>query len=202
MNKPRQIGTKAESAVVKVLIPNGFPHAERRALRGEHDAGDLTGTPGICWSVKGGDMARTASDLDIQRWLGELATQIGHAKADVGVLVVQRKAVGEANAHRWWAIMPALQFTALAWVPPRDAVPFGDFPVRMLLADAITLLRAAGYGEPEVTQEVACPSRYAAGTGAVVACRQAGLHTVHSNLAAGADRVAWMPGDLSELEAS
>lgn len=147
MNKSGQLGTKAESAVVKVLTPNGFPHCERRRLRGANDAGDLTGTPGICWSVKGGNMARTASDLDVQRWLAELATQMGHAKADVGVLVVQRKGVGYDNAHRWWAIMPAGQITYLSGTPQMHPAPLA-FPVRMLLGDAVTLLRAAGYGQP------------------------------------------------------
>ncbi|MET7867959.1 hypothetical protein [Micromonospora taraxaci] len=147
MNKSGQIGTKAESATVKVLIPNGFPHAERRRLRGEHDAGDLTGTPGICWSVKGGNMARQASDLQIDGWLAELAEQIVNAKANVGVLVIQRKAVGYENAHRWWAVMPAFQLAALVG-EPIGTTEFDGFPVRMLLADAVALLRAAGYGEP------------------------------------------------------
>lgn len=156
MNKPKQIGTKAESATVKYLIPNGFPQAERRALRGEHDAGDLAGTLGVCWSVKGGDQARYASDLDITNWMAALATQVVNAKADVGVLVVQRKGVGPANAGRWWAYMPAYQITALmvgmAWIRerPGNDDPFNS-PVRMLLADAVSLLRAAGYGDPEVT---------------------------------------------------
>lgn len=143
--RPRDIGTKAESAVVRYLTTAGWPQCERRALRGEHDAGDLTGTPGICWSVKGGDKARTASDLLIDTWLAELATQTANAKADIGVLVLQRKAVGEANAHRWWAIMPAFQLAGLVW-QELTLPPSGIFPVRMLLADAVTLLRAAGYG--------------------------------------------------------
>lgn len=143
--RPRDIGTKAETAVVRYLTANGFPHAERRSLRGQLDAGDITGTPGICWSVKGGDQARNASDLDIERWLGELATQMHHANADIRVLVMQRKAVGEANAHRWWAVMPAFQLADLASEPQMSAEPL-NFPVRMLLADAVTLLRAAGYG--------------------------------------------------------
>lgn len=146
MNKPKQIGTKAESAVVKYLIPNGFPQAERRALRGEHDAGDLTGTPGICWSVKGGDQARQASDLQVERWLSELATQVVNAKAAEGVLVMQRKGVGPDNAGRWWAVMPAFQLVSLA-AEPVGTSEFDGFPVRMLLADAVSLLRRAGYGE-------------------------------------------------------
>lgn len=143
--RPRDIGTAAETAVVRHLQTAGFPHAERRALRGNLDAGDITGTPGVCWEVKGGDAAKTASDLTITRWMAELATEVTNAKADVGLLVVQRAGVGPGNAGRWWAWMPAFQLAALA-AEPISTTEFDGFPVRMLLADALTLLRAAGYG--------------------------------------------------------
>lgn len=147
MNKPKKIGTAAESAVVRFLRENGFAHAERRSLRGQLDAGDITGTPSICWEVKGGEAAKVASDTTIAAWMQELASEVANAKADVGVLVIQRRGVGPSNAGRWWAYMPAWQLVCLA----RDGyAPVGlGFPVRMLLADAVTLLRAAGYGEPE-----------------------------------------------------
>ena len=147
--RPRDIGTAAESAAVRCLVANGFPAAERRQLRGAKDAGDITGTPGIAWSVKGGQAAKTASDLAISRWLDELETQRGHARADIGVLVQQRAGVGEANAHRWWAWLQwhqvAEQFVDRGcWVPEA----LSAIPVRVLLGDALSLLRAAGYGEP------------------------------------------------------
>jgi len=144
--RPRDIGTRAESAVVRYLHTAGFPYAERRSLRGALDAGDITGTPGICWEVKGGDAARTASDLTIGRWMQELAVEVSHADATVGLLVVQRAGVGPANAGRWWAYMPAFQVADLAAPEPLAATRVYAFPVRMLLADAVTLLRAAGYG--------------------------------------------------------
>ena len=144
MNRPRDIGTRAESAVVRYLVANGYPHAERRSLRGALDAGDITGTPSVAWEVKGGDAARNASDLTIERWMAELAAEIVNARADVGLLVVQRAGVGPANAGRWWAYMPAYRFAGLAGPLP-GPLRF-NFPVRMLLADAVTLLRAAGYG--------------------------------------------------------
>lgn len=145
--RSKDIGTDAERPVARWLASNGWPNAERRAMRGRDDAGDITGTPGICWSVKGGDMARNASDLDIERWLAALEKQRINAHADVGVLVLQRRGVGEANANRWWAVMDA------AWVA---RLLIGDFqilnqptpPVRMLLGDVVHLLRAAGFGEP------------------------------------------------------
>ncbi|MEV5629158.1 hypothetical protein [Micromonospora tulbaghiae] len=146
MNKPRQIGTRSETAVVRYLTANGFPHAERRSLRGALDAGDVTGCPGICIEVKGGEAAKGASDLTIAAWMQELAAEVVNARADVGLLVVQRRGVGPGNAGRWWAYMPAWQLADLRYQTGRDAGH--AFPVRMLLGDAVTLLRAAGYGQP------------------------------------------------------
>jgi hypothetical protein len=147
--RPRDIGTAAESATVKYLAANGFPHAERRSLRGHLDAGDITGTPSVCWEVKGGEAAKMASDLTITGWMAELAAETVNAKADVGVLVVQRRGVGPSNAGRWWAYMPAFQVGALITDGNVMAI---NIPVRMLLADAVTLLRAAGYGEPDLAR--------------------------------------------------
>ena len=48
-NRPKAIGTAAETAVVRYLAAHGFPAAERRALHGATDLGDITGTPQIVW---------------------------------------------------------------------------------------------------------------------------------------------------------
>ncbi len=83
-NKPKAIGTAAETAVVRYLQANGFPHAERRALRGELDAGDITGCPGICIEVKGGEAARSASDGDVAAWMKEVRAETLNADAEIG----------------------------------------------------------------------------------------------------------------------
>lgn len=153
MNRSKDIGTKAESAVVRYLQTAGWPSAERRSLRGQLDAGDITGTPGICWSVKGGDAAKSASDNQVADWLGEVEKQHINAGADVFLLVLQRKGVGLANAGRWWAVLPGWQYESLCGVlhpyGTRDLGRwrFGDRgPLRMHLSQACTLLRFAGYG--------------------------------------------------------
>ncbi len=149
VNKPKQIGTRAETAVARYLAANGFPHAERRTLRGREDAGDITGTPGVCWEVKGGEAAKSASDFDVDRWLLELENEIGHAGADVGVLVLQRRGIGPQRAGLWTAAMMLGDLGRAAWVDgiPRHTLAY-DVPVRLALAHAVTILRAAGYGEP------------------------------------------------------
>lgn len=148
MNKPKRVGTAAESAVCRFMRAHGFPHVERRALRGVKDAGDITGVPGLAVSVKGGQYAKTASDGLIATWLDELMTQVANAGADVGVLVVARAGIGEANAGRWWAIMPGHQYEQLC--SPNHKWWFGDRgPIRMHLTQACSLLCYAGYGSRE-----------------------------------------------------
>lgn len=147
MVRPRDIGTRAETAAVHVLRERGFPYAERRALRGAQDAGDITGTPGICWEVKGGAAAAGASDGQVARWLDDLAAEARHAAADIGVLVIQRRGIGPANAHRWWAVVTGADVARLGGGRlPRSV------PVRLHLADMCEWLTRGGYG---TTGEVA-----------------------------------------------
>lgn len=149
MSKSKDIGTKAETAVVNVLRANGFPHAERRILHGALDQGDITGTPGVAWEVKGGQQAKNASDLDIELWIGETLAERDNSDSILGVLVVQRGGVGPVNADRWWAY---LTLTTVLGLHGYDAIDDGSPdvspPVRLLLRDAIPILRSAGYGDP------------------------------------------------------
>lgn len=137
MSRPKDIGTTAETAVVRALRQHGWPHAERRALAGTHDLGDIVGCPGIVWEVKGGKQTKSPSDEDIRAWMAETETERVNARADFGVLVLQRHGVGKDNAHRWWAYLQADE-----WISGYGV----SIPIRLLLADACTLLRVAGYG--------------------------------------------------------
>lgn len=144
--RPKDKGTDAERAVVRYLQANGFPHAERRALNGSTDRGDITGCPGICWEVKYRD--KMPGDGQLNMWLVETDRERDNAGAEVGVLVVRRHGVGEGHAGRWWAYM---RLDSL--LPGDDIVLKGRpllsaAPVRLLLCDVVALLRAAGYGEP------------------------------------------------------
>jgi hypothetical protein len=145
MSRSKEIGTWTETAVTRVLLRNGFPTAERSALHGAKDQGDITGTP-VCWEVKGGHRAETASDGQVLAWMAELDTECVHKGADVGVLVLKRKGVGAANADRWWAVMWLHDVSETA---RREGIPFclpRGVLVRMTLADACRVLRALGYG--------------------------------------------------------
>lgn len=157
VNKPKNIGTAGESAVVRWLNANGWPYAERRALKGTLDCGDITGTPLICWEVKAGQAAKTASDGQVALWLEETEKERVNAKADIGILVMARAGIGPANAGRWWAVLPMLHLSALIQGIPfknstspldRDDVqPWLRAPVRLQLAGIAEMLRRAGYGD-------------------------------------------------------
>lgn len=150
-NRPKQIGTATETAVVRAARRLGFPHAERVVLHGSTDQGDVRLTPGltagVIVEVKGGNRARDASDAQVWAWLLETERERVNARADVALLVTQRRGVGAPNADRWWAHFRMGDLARLREYP----VGFNladDAPVRMTLASALAQLRAAGYGHP------------------------------------------------------
>lgn len=149
-NRPKQIGTKFETDTARYLTVSGIA-AERIALHGTEDQGDVV-HPGLTFECKGGHAAETASDEQIRIWLVETERERGHRGADHGVLILKRKGKGLASAGQWWAILTGRSFVELAchlddW---RGDDIYGESvpPVRLLLADAVTLLRRAGYGDP------------------------------------------------------
>ena len=100
MSKAKAKGTIAESALVKYLQANGFPLAERRALTGQFDQGDVTGTPCLAWEVK------NHKSYKFPEWIKETEVERINAKADYGILVVKPNGVGVARPEDFWAIMP------------------------------------------------------------------------------------------------
>lgn len=132
--RPRDIGTAAESAIVRVARERGFPMAERRALRGAADAGDILLTAGVIIEAKAGQAAKTASDTLIHNWLDQTERERVNAGAAVAILVTVRPGIGPANAHRWHAHLRSHHH--------------GGAHIRLTLADALVWLRLAGWGEP------------------------------------------------------
>lgn len=99
MSKERQKGTAWETATVNFLREQGFVHAERRALHGATDLGDITGVPGVVFECK------SHKTYKLGEWADETAEERDNAKADVGVLIVKR--VGKAGADKGYWIMSA-----------------------------------------------------------------------------------------------
>jgi hypothetical protein len=99
MTRPRQVGTAAETQVVDYLRSH-WPNAERRALHGNLDLGDITGIPGLCWEIKAG------ARVDLATWVDQTEQERVNAQAAYGLLVVRRRG---ARPGRWYTIQPLHQ---------------------------------------------------------------------------------------------
>ena len=98
MSKQRQKGTLHESNVVGFLREHGFPYAERRALNGQFDKGDVTGTGPLVWECK------NHKELALSEWLRETEQERINAAADYGILVAKRRGVWDAGQQ--YAVLP------------------------------------------------------------------------------------------------
>ena len=124
MSKSRQKGTAAEAAVVRFLnTPHGsasaaFPYAERRALHGNADKGDVTGCGPLMFEVKA---ART---YKFPEWMKEVKEQTENAKADYGFLICKPNGVGFTRTGDFWAVMTLADLVNLlrdaGYGEPRD----------------------------------------------------------------------------------
>lgn len=128
MSKSKALGTSAETAVVRYL-QQWWPAAERRALSGNKDKGDVAGIPGVCIEIK------AAKTQLIGPWQRETLTEMANADVGLCMLIVKRpyKEVG-----RWDAYMPAYQ-TVLGG---HNAYRGGDQWVRMDLVLAVAAIAA------------------------------------------------------------
>ncbi|WP_327719862.1 hypothetical protein OG381_34305 [Streptomyces sp. NBC_00490] len=99
MSASKQKGTAAETAVVRFL-QHWWPDAERRALSGNKDKGDVAGVPGVAVEIK------AAARLALAKWQRETLDEQENAGALRCVLVVKRPYKPVAQ---WDAYLPAWQ---------------------------------------------------------------------------------------------
>jgi len=94
--------------VTEYAKANGFPLAQRLALKGSLDEGDVQLRQGLHLECKGGNAAHNASRNQCRRWLEE-ATEEGERAGGDCFLVVKRKGAGakQMGASR-----------AFFWLPP------------------------------------------------------------------------------------
>lgn len=102
-NQSKNKGTAAETAVVRYAWAQGFSMAERIALAGANDQGDvvLMRDPKIIIEVKAGRSAQTASLGQITKWLDDTRRERDNAQAKHGFLVVQRQGFGNSRVAQW-----------------------------------------------------------------------------------------------------
>lgn len=148
-NRPKNIGTACETAVVRAARAHGFGLADRLTLTGALDRGDIGLCPGVILEVKGGQAAKTASDAQIDKWLAETERERLNAGADVAILVTARAGIGAPNAHRWWAHMTTPTLFDLTGGRRRNwGNRHPQATIRMTLIEALAFIRHAGYGDP------------------------------------------------------
>lgn len=156
VNKSGNIGTHGETQIVRYVRRNGFPNADRLRQQGNKDIGDIGLCPGVIVESKWGNAAKNASPGQIDAWLVETEVERVHRGAAVGVLVAQRRGCGTARMAQQRAILPAWMQAELLGLPA-CRVPTPHAPVEYHLVDMLTLLRAAGYGEPLDTLDEPIP---------------------------------------------
>lgn len=141
----RRRGIVAERDLVRWLRVNGWPQAERSVVTGYRtatrqrpDGGDITGTPGIVWSLKDHATERIAD------WWTELEAMQGGPT--VRLLVVKRR--GHADPGLWWCWLTLAELVDL--FPTKDPVS-EDITVHGLVRAQLNvvapILHMAGYGD-------------------------------------------------------
>lgn len=128
MNPSKNKGTAYETAVVRYARDNGFPQAERIALHGAVDMGDVRLTIGVIAECKA---YATYSDADVREWLMETNREKRNSGAAHALLVIKRARHSIASS---WA------------VHGHHNSPLT--PVYMHLSDALLAYRYEGYGDP------------------------------------------------------
>lgn len=105
MSKSKDRGTAFETAVIRFLHANGFPYAERRALGGNKDRGDVAGVPQTVIECK--HVAR----LDLAGWLDEAELERDNDGARYGAVWLKRR--GTTNPGRCYVLLSGDDFARL-----------------------------------------------------------------------------------------
>ena len=103
VNRPRARGTAFETAVVRWLNENGYA-AERRALAGSLDKGDIAGVPD--WTCELKNVKKPA----YPQWIREAEAERINAGTRYGVVLAKPHLVGLGSPDGWVAAMPAPQW--------------------------------------------------------------------------------------------
>lgn len=96
MNVAKRKGTAWETAVVGFFKANGFPNAERRALSGVLDRGDIAGFPMVV-------ECKATQRIDLGVFMAEAEREAKNAKDTDHLLVIKRRQRSVADAY---AVMP------------------------------------------------------------------------------------------------
>lgn len=110
MSAARAKGTRWESAIVTYLNEQGFVMAERRALAGALDKGDITGIPGVVIEAK------NTKTIPLAQFLDQANVEARNANAEVGVAWIKRR--GKGSPADGYVVMDGAAFLELlhGWI--------------------------------------------------------------------------------------
>jgi hypothetical protein len=99
-NPQRRKGTAAEAAVVAHLR-NWWPDAERRALHGSQDLGDVILPRNIDLTIE----IKNQRTYNFPAWFKQMQDEQINAKTTRGLLIIKPNGVGVSQIGNWWAVM-------------------------------------------------------------------------------------------------
>ncbi|MFF3324921.1 hypothetical protein [Streptomyces sp. NPDC002889] len=105
MSASKRKGTAAETAIVNYLRTMGFVHAERRALNGTQDRGDIAGIPAVVIEAK------NCARQELAAWVTEAEVERDNDRASLGVVWHKRR--GKGHPGDWFVTMSGQQFAYL-----------------------------------------------------------------------------------------
>ena len=142
MNRPKAKGTWGETHAVKWFRENGFPGADRKALKGNKDCGDLDLCPGVVAEVKNVKLATgVPAKGQLTEWMRQAEVERQNAGAAYCILIVKRP--GTQDVGQWFAYLPLNQIQDLVCGHQLDDP---RSPVMMSVSDMAWLFRECGYG--------------------------------------------------------
>lgn len=104
MSAAKGKGTAWETAIVRYLNESGFPNAERRALAGTADKGDIANVPVVI-------EAKNCRRDELGGWVDEATSEAVNAGVDVGVVWHHRR--GKASPGEGFVTMSGAAFVRL-----------------------------------------------------------------------------------------
>lgn len=105
MAASKRRGTAWESAIVTYLVGKGWMHAERRALAGSKDRGDIAGVVGVVIEAK------SAARVELAAWLDEANVEALNDRSRVGVVWFKRR--GKSSPRDGFVLMDGETFVEL-----------------------------------------------------------------------------------------
>ena len=104
MNPSKRKGTAFETSVVRYLNDHGYPHAERRALTGNQDRGDIAGIPDFALECK------AVQSIALAQFVDEATREANNAGVPYGAAIIKRR---QKNVDQAYVVMTLAQFVEL-----------------------------------------------------------------------------------------